>query len=158
MGSNSGSEAIDAFNTSAVTCPGGPAPDARLNLPATLQGNVLLAPCTGTYGDPTGKYRGILFFQDRASGGGGGWGGGGGFLLAGSMYFHHCNATGTGVSCGLNPTYYNSIFTLQGNSGSASYVLGNIITDNLAMGGTPTINMALNPNATYNTLKATLLR
>jgi len=74
------------------------------------------------------------------------------------MYFHHCNDTGTGVSCGANPTYYNAIFTLQGNSGSASYVLGNIITDNLDMGGSPTINMALNPNATYNTLKATLLR
>ena len=158
VGSNSGSEAIDPFITSAVTCPGGAAPDPRLNLPATLPGNVLLAPCTGTYGDPLGQYRGILFFQDRASGAGGGWGGGGGFLLAGSMYFHHCNAAGTGVSCGANPTYYNSIFTLQGNSGSASYVLGNIITDNLAMGGTPTINMALNPFAAYNTLKATLLK
>jgi hypothetical protein len=158
VGAMSGSRSIDPFITSTVTCPGGTAPDARLNLPATLPGNVLLAPCTGTYGDPTGLYRGILFFQDRASGGGGGWGGGGGFLLAGSMYFHHCNATGTGVSCGLNPTYYDSTFTLQGSSGSASYVLGNIITDNLAMGGTPTINMALNPNATYNTLKATLLR
>ena len=74
------------------------------------------------------------------------------------MYFHHCNAAGTGVSCGANPTYYNSIFTLQGNSGSASFVLGDIITDNLAMGGTPTINMALNPTAAYNTLKATLLK
>jgi len=158
VGSNSGSEAIDAFNTAAVQCPGGAAPDPNLNLPATLPGNVLLAPCTGTYGDPLGKYRGILFFQDRASGGGGGWGGGGGFLLAGSMYFHHCNASGTGVSCGANPTYYDSIFTLQGNSGSASYVLGNIITDNLSMGGTPTINMALNPTAAYSTLKATLLR
>jgi hypothetical protein len=158
VGSNSGSEAIDPFNTSAVTCPGGTAPDPQLNLPATLPGNVLLAPCTGTYGDPQGKYRGILFFQDRASGGGGGWGGGGGFLLAGSMYFHHCNAAGTGVSCGANPTYYNSIFTLQGNSGSASYVLGDIITDNLAMAGGPTINMALNPNSAYSTLKATLLR
>ena len=158
VGSNSGSESIDLFNTSAVQCPGGAAPDPRLNLPATLPGNVLLAPCTGPYGDPLGQYRGILFFQDRASGAGGGWGGGGGFLLAGSMYFHHCNAAGTGVSCGANPTYYNSIFTLQGNSGSASYVLGNIITDNLAMGGTPTINMALNPLAAYNTLKATLLK
>jgi len=158
VGSNSGSEAIDLFNTSAVQCPGGSPPDPNLNLPATLPGNVLLAPCTGTYGDPLGKYRGILFFQDRASGAGGGWGGGGGFLLAGSMYFHHCNAAGTGVSCGANPTYYNSIFTLQGNSGSASYVLGDIITDNLAMGGTPTINMALNPLAAYSTLKATLLK
>jgi Putative Flp pilus-assembly TadE/G-like len=158
VGSNSGSEAIDPFNTSRVQCPGGAAPDPQLNLPATLPGNVLMAPCTGPYGDPLGQYRGILFFQDRASGAGGGWGGGGGFLLAGSMYFHHCNAAGTGVSCGANPTYYNSIFTLQGNSGSASYVLGDIITDNLAMGGTPTINMALNPTAAYNTLKATLLR
>lgn len=158
VGSNSGSESIDAFNTATVQCPGGNPPDPQLNLPATLPGNVLLAPCTGTYGDPLGKYRGILFFQDRASGAGGGWGGGGGFLLAGSMYFHHCNATGTGVSCGANPTYYDSVFTLQGNSGSASYVLGDIITDNLAMGGTPTINMALNPTAAYSTLKATLLR
>jgi Putative Flp pilus-assembly TadE/G-like len=158
VGSNSGSQAIDAFNTAGVQCPGGVAPNPRLNLPATLTGNVLLAPCTGTYGDPLGKYRGILFFQDRASGAGGGWGGGGGFLLAGSMYFHHCNASGTGVGCGAPPTYYNSIFTLQGNSGSASYVLGDIITDNLAMGGNPTINMALNPNAAYSILKATLLR
>jgi hypothetical protein len=62
------------------------------------------------------------------------------------------------VSCGANPTYYDSIFTLQGNSGSASYVLGDVITDNLKMGGTPTINMALNPTAAYSTLKATLLR
>jgi len=37
-------------------------------------------------------------------------------------------------------------------------VLGDIITDNLAMGGTPTINMALNPLAAYSTLKATLLK
>lgn len=158
VGSNSGSESIDAFTTSTVQCPGGSPPDPQLNLPATLAGNVLLAPCTGTYGDPLGKYRGILFFQDRASGAGGGWGGGGGFLLAGSMYFHHCNAAGTGVSCGANPTYYDSIFTLQGNSGSASYVLGDVITDNLSMGGSPTINMALNPTAAYNTLKATLLK
>jgi Putative Flp pilus-assembly TadE/G-like len=156
--SDSGSRAIDAFSTSAVQCPGGSPPDPQLNLPATLAGNILLAPCTGTYGDPLGKYRGILFFQDRATGGGGGWGGGGGFLLAGSMYFHHCNATGTGVSCGANPTYYDSVLQLQGNSGSASYVLGDIISDNLSMGGTPTINMALNPTAAYSTLKATLLR
>jgi hypothetical protein len=160
VGSSSGSPpvGVTAFSTSLVQCPGGPAPDPALNLPATLTGNVLLAPCSGTYGDPLGKYRGILFFADRSSGAGGGWGGGGGFLLAGSMYFHHCNASGTGVNCGDNPTFYNSIFTLSGNSGSASFVLGNIITDNLHMNGNPTINMALNPTAAYSTLKASLLR
>jgi hypothetical protein len=108
-----------------------------------------------------------LFYQDRASFQGGGWGGGGGFLLAGSMYFHQCNSGGTGVSCstpcsalknGSSSTGYCSQFTLQGAAGSTSYVLGEIITDTLAMGGNPTVNMALNPNATYSVLKASLLR
>jgi len=104
-----------------------------------------MAPCTGTYGDPLGQYRGILFFQDRASNGGGGWGGGGGFLLAGSMYFHQ-------------NTSFGSTFQLQGGSGSTSYVLGEIVTDKLSLGGNPTINMALNPNAAFNTLKVSLLQ
>jgi len=158
VGANSGKAGLDPFPTSKVQCTGGPAPDPNLNLPATLAGNVLLAPCTGTYGDPLGKYRGILFFGDRSSPDGGGWGGGGGFLLAGSMYFHQCNAAGTGVSCGATPTDFNAQFQLQGNSGSASYVLGEIIADTMSMGGTPTVNMALNPFAAYSTLKATLLR
>ncbi len=158
VGSNSGGGTTDAFSTSAVQCPGGTAPDPRLNLPATLAGNVLLAPCTGTYGDPLGLVRGILFFEDRSSNLGGGWGGGGGFLLAGSMYFHQCNAAGTGVGCGAPPTDYESQFTLGGNSGSSSYVLGEIVTDKLQLQGTPSVIMALNPNATYDVLKATLLR
>jgi hypothetical protein len=119
-----------------------------------------MAPCTGTYGDPSGKYRGILFFEDRRTSTGGGWGGGGGFLLAGSMYFHQCTVGGlsdTGQSCDYTTPAFNSNFSLQGNSGSASYVLGEIITDTLSMGGTPTINMVLNPNATLSTLKVSLL-
>jgi Flp pilus assembly protein TadG len=168
VGSNSGKGGLDAFQTSNVQCSGGPAPDPRLGLPATLDGNVLLAPCTGTYGDPLGLYRGILFFQDRSSDVGGGWGGGGGFLLAGSMYFHMCNASGTGTSCSTTVctsigscaagSSFGSNFALQGNSGSTSYILGEIITDTLSMGGTPSINMALNPNSAYTTLKATLLQ
>lgn len=157
VGANSGSKSnVDSFVTSQATCAGGPSPDPRLNLPATLNGNVLLAPCTGPYGDPTGQYRGVLFFNDRTNSNGGGWGGGGGFLLAGSIYFHHCNSTGTGVNCGAPPTYYNSNFSFQGNSGSSSYVIGNIIVDQLTMGGSPTINMALNPNPTLGVLKASL--
>ena len=168
VGSNSGKAGLDPFTTANVQCSGGPAPDARLALPSTLNGNVLLAPCTGTYGDPAGKYRGILFFQNRSSDVGGGWGGGGGFLLAGSMYYHMCNASGTGTSCSPTVctnigsctagTSYGSNFTLQGNSGSASYILGQVVADTLTMGGTPTINMALNPNSTYSTLKVSLLQ
>ncbi len=158
VGANSGKAGIDPYTTSGVQCAGGPAPDSRLSLPATLSGNVLLAPCTGTYGDPLGQYRGILFFADRSSANGGGWGGGGGFLLAGSMYFHQCNAAGTGTGCGAPPTDYNQTFQLQGSSGSASYVLGEIVADQMGGGGTPDVNMALNPNAAYNILKASIFQ
>jgi hypothetical protein len=137
------------------------------NLPANLTGNILLGPCTGYYGDPLGasapippgEQRGFLFFQDRSARNvNPSWGGGGQFLLAGTMYFHSCNATGTGENCGDPPTYYNDIFSLSGNSGSGTFVLGNIITDNLTLGGTSGITMDLNPTSTYNQLKATLLR
>ena len=153
--------------SSVLQCPGGAAPDASLGLPATLSGNVFLAPCSGPYADPTNQYRGMLFFQDRASYQGGGWGGGGGYLLAGSMYFHQCNSSGTGTGCSTPCTSLGSAssssgfcsgFGMQGNAGATSYVLGMIITDTLSMGGGPTVEMALNPNATYNLLKVAILR
>ena len=113
MGSNSGKGGLDTFDIYAAQCPGGTAVDPGLITALTadavaytgLTGNLLLAPCTGTYGDPsgTGKNRGMLFFQNRSLAGGGGWGGGGGFLLAGSIYFHQCNAGGTGTGCGAPP-------------------------------------------------------
>jgi hypothetical protein len=149
VGANAGkTSGIDKFDTTRLRCPGpplGPAPDPTLGIPALLDGSMLLAPCTGIYGDPLGKYRGMLFFQDRSSSVGGGWGGGGGFLLAGNIYFHQSSSFG-------------SSFTLQGGSSGSSYVLGEIVTDTLNLGGNSAINMALNPNASYSVLKATLLR
>jgi hypothetical protein len=75
------------------------------------------------------------------------------------MYFHQCNSAtaGAGTGCATAGAF-NAQFQFQGNSGSASYVLGDIVTDKLDMGGTPNVNMVLNPAAAYNTLKATLLR
>jgi Putative Flp pilus-assembly TadE/G-like len=169
---NSGTKSgLDVFNTASgtgsypngVKCTG--ASTIPTNLPATLTGNILLARCTGYYGDPLGAsdpigvQRGFLFFQDRS-----GrdvqpkWGGGGQFLLAGTMYFHSCNASGTGVGCGTPPTYYNDIFKMEGNSGSGTYVLGNIVADNLTLTGTSGITMDLNPTPVATILKATLLR
>jgi len=145
VGSNSGKGGLDPFVTSGVKCPAGPALDPTLGVPANLDGSVLLAPCSGTYGDPLAQYRGLLFFQDRASNVGGGWGGGGGFLLAGSMYFHQNTTFGT-------------TYTLQGGSSGSSYVLGEIVADSLQLGGNSAINMALNPNAAFNTLKVSLLQ
>jgi Putative Flp pilus-assembly TadE/G-like len=132
-----------------------------------IQGNILLGACSGYYGDPlgtsepaaSGEQHQFLFFQDRSGTSvNPQWGGGGQFLLAGTMYFRSCNSSGTGVNCGAVGTYWNDIFTLQGNSGSGTYVLGEIVTDNLSLGGTSGITMDLNPNVAYPILKATLIQ
>jgi Putative Flp pilus-assembly TadE/G-like len=183
---NSGGRPLDTFNTTSgsgvysfgAKCTA--ASNVPTNLPASLDGSVLLAPCTGPsrtpcvddhsscYGDPSGtggplgEQRGLLFFQDRSAAIAKkdmpDWSGGGQSLLAGSLYFHHCNASGTGTSCGSPPTYYNNVLGLGGNSGSGTYILGNTITDNLNMHGNPVIAMDLNPTASYAILKASLLR
>lgn len=156
---------IDPFYASSLKCTG--TSTLPGNLPATtaIQGNILLAPCTGYYGDPLGSsdpqgvQRGMLFFQDRsASGVTATWGGGGQFLVAGIIYIHHCNASGTGKSCGAPTTYYDAAFSLSGNSCSGTYVLGSIIVDNLTLGGSSCITMDLNPNAAYWIMKASLIR
>lgn len=154
---------------------GSPSPGININ------GNILLAPCTGYYGDPlgasaptaastppgVGEQRGFLYFQDRsATGVQPGFGGGGQFLLAGIMYFHSCVSTtsdaGAGVQCSPVPSTpttsssFQDIFSLSGNSGASTYVLGEIVTDNLTLGGGGTINMDLNPSTAFNILKASL--
>jgi hypothetical protein len=128
-----------------LQCPtGSPTP---LAVPTTIAGNILLGPCTGTYKSPDGN-RGFLFFQNRATAATPSWGGGGSFLSSGFMYFHKGNgACGTGASC----------LTLQGGSGSQGFTLGNIVTDEVALGGNPQINMILNPAATFSVLRPSLL-
>ena len=168
-GSNSGTRDVVGFDTSRLTCPGGDPPDAALGLPATLAGNVFLAPCSGDYGGdgpwgpgaPITNSRGLLFFGDRESSGGAGWGGGGGYLLAGAIYIHQCKSidgTGKGTKCPDNGTAYNGVLQLQGVSGSTSYVLGSIVTDSIDAGGTPDIVMALNPRKTTHVLRVSLLQ
>jgi Putative Flp pilus-assembly TadE/G-like len=168
VASNSGSRTtnIDNFLAGSALCPTGVLP-GNLTATTAITGNILLGPCSGYYGDPLGaaepstigEQRGMLFFQDRsAQNVNPNWGGGGQFLLAGNMYFHSCNASGTGISCGAAGTYYNDMFTLQGNSGSTTYVLGDIVTDNLTLGGTSGITMDLNPASASNILKASLVQ
>jgi hypothetical protein len=102
----------------------------------------------GTYASFDGN-RGFLFFQNRATAAAPSWGGGGQFLSSGFLYFH----SGSGATCGTN----TSCLTLQGGSGSQSYTLGNIVVDELALGGNPEINMILNPASTFAVLRPTLL-
>jgi hypothetical protein len=135
-----------AVASRSLQCPGGSPNPAQV--PATLDGNILLGPCSGTYASPDGN-RGFLFFQNRATSASPSWGGGGQFLSSGFLYFH----SGSGGTCGSN----TSCLTLQGGSGAHSYALGNIVVDELSLGGNPEINMILNPAATFAVLRATLL-
>jgi hypothetical protein len=179
FGSNSYLQ-VGATAQTMTTCPnGGVAPSVTV---PDILGNVLLAPCSlnGTWGNPTSgggpsttyaQYRGMLFFQDRGNnattgnnkGITGDWGGGGQFLLAGTMYFHQCkiDTTGTdvGTGCATNtPTPFNVQFHLSGNSSNGTYVLGEIITDQLQLGGSSAISMQLDPNPANNVLKVALLQ
>jgi hypothetical protein len=157
-----------------VSCDSNSQTHVPANLPATLTGNVLLAPCTGAFGDPylaqgttppsnPGTQRGVLFFQDRsAQGVTGTLGGGGSYAMAGTFYFHSCVSTGVGTGCTM-PTgtystgqYFNDTLTMGGNSGAQAYILGEIIVDNLSLQGGPSIYMDLNPSSALNVYKAAL--
>lgn len=140
------SVANGAIPSQKLQCPSGSTDISQV--PSTMDGNVLLGPCSGTYASPDGN-RGFLFFQNRATSAQPSWGGGGQFLSSGFMYFH----SGNGATCGTNTT----CLTLQGGSGSQSFTLGNIVVDELALGGNPQINMILNPAATFSVVKPTLL-
>ncbi len=131
-----------------------------------ISGNVLLAPCTGPYGDPSGngQQRGMLFFHDRDTPPAlqPKWRSAGSFGLIGNVYFHYCNSTsstGTGSGANCDPNAFTDTFNL--GSGLAAYIVGDIVVDQLQLGqtgSTSTIKVSLNPNPQYYVLKASLLQ
>ena len=135
----------NGIQSRALQCPGGGANPPQIF--ATIDGNMLVGPCTGPYRDPSGQYRGFLFFQDRSVAASPSWQGGGATLASGFMYFHQCNAGGTGINCTMPPgaNSYGTVFQLGGNPGSGSYTLGSIVTDRILVNGTPDITMILSP-------------
>ncbi|MBZ5561757.1 MAG: hypothetical protein LAP13_04990 [Acidobacteriia bacterium] len=177
LGSNAGStggRTVDNFDTTGtgtggVRCPGGPLPDPNLSLPSSVPGDVLLGPCTydgSYYSSPTNvpqqpgqtqSVRGLLFFQDRANGDNHGqpsMQGGGGLVIAGTMYFHDCGSSAAGADCS---GHYNAFLQFQGTSGSGTFLLGNITTDELITGGGGKVSMQLDSARVYTILKATLI-
>jgi hypothetical protein len=131
-----------------LRCPDGPANPSQV--PSVMNGNILLGPCSGTYGSSNGNHRGFLFFQNRSAAANPSWGGGGQFLLSGFMYFH----SGSGTTCGTNTT----CLTMNGGSGAGAFTLGNVVADKLSMTGNSSLNMILNPELTFDFFRPQLLR
>jgi len=133
--------------------------------PWNINGSVLLAPCTGTYGDQLGLglSRGILMMQNRgraySNSNMPNWQGGGAFLLSGSLYFHQCGTSGNdtpGLNCPASA--YTTELTFGGNASGTSYVLGDIITDRLKINGSSGVAMDLSPNPQTFVFTASLLQ
>lgn len=150
-GGSSG-DTIDNVPATALTCDGSTPPSA-LGMPSTgFAGNVLWAQCTqnSTYWDNGGDTsdsagspgsRGILFFQDHADTTSPSLSGSGQLVYGGSLYFHS--------------TGYADVLSLSGGSGTGSYILGNIVADQIKLSGSGYLGMQLNPTPSTYMLKAT---
>ena len=94
----------------------------------------------------TSTYKGMLFFVDRSAvSQSHTLDGGGGLTLVGTVYMTDSVAqmgSSSSATCGQ----YQSL-TMQGNPGSSTHIMGEIITSTLTLGGTPGITMNLNPAA-----------
>ncbi len=145
---------IDNVSSTAITCDGNP-PSALLGMPSTLPGNVLWAQCTanGTYWDGGGDTsdsagnpgsRGILFFQDHGDLNQPTFSGSGSLSFAGSIYFHSSS--------------YSDLLNISGGSSSGTFIVGNIVTDQVKLTGSGAINLALSPAPSVYMLKAATFR
>ncbi|HLW52787.1 MAG TPA: pilus assembly protein TadG-related protein [Candidatus Angelobacter sp.] len=165
-----GTRCIESMASAALTCDGSSAdPSGNLGIPKFVDGDILVAQCTtkgffiggGSTDSVPAKLsdanRGMLFFDDRANGAANGqpnMQGGGGLAISGTIYAHNCPNS---PSCDAS-TDYNAFLDLQGTPGSGTFVIGEIIADQLVEGGNGSIGMQLNPNAVFFILKAELLK
>lgn len=147
-------DTIDSIPSQALTCDG-TAPSTALGMPSTLTNNVLWAQCTqnGTYYDTGGDTadgpgapgeRGLLFFQAHANTASPNFSGSGQLSFSGSFYFHSSS--------------YGDVLTLSGGSSSGTFVLGDIVTDQISLSGSGAVNLALPSAASSPELKVAVFQ
>lgn len=154
-GSTGVADTVDIDNVKAtdLTCDGN-LPLSALNMPSSLAGNVLIGPCTrdGTYWDSAGDtidtagtpgVRGLLMFQATSNTAQAVMTGSGSLAFAGALYFHSSG--------------YADVLKFSGNGSSTTFVIGEIVADQIVFSGNGAVALALNPASTINTLKAALL-
>jgi Flp pilus assembly protein TadG len=130
---------ITNVNATDLTCDGS-SPPAALGMPSTLSGNVLYGMCAtnGTYFDSGGDTsdtrgtpgsRGLLFYQAHANTTQPTFSGSGALTFAGALYFHS-NA-------------YGDILNISGGASSGTFILGEIVVDEVNLSGSGAIRLAL---------------
>jgi hypothetical protein len=145
---------IDNVSSSMLTCNGG-APSSSLSIPTSLSGNVLWGQCTagGTYWDSAGDTtdsasssgsRGLLLFMGHGNSSGLSFSGSGSLAFSGSLYLH-------------STTFGNQV-AISGGSSSGTYILGNVIADQVNLSGSGVLKMVLNPSASTDLLKVSIFR
>ena len=153
---NSGtpSTTIDNVDARDLTCDGS-YPPSSIGLGTSLAGNVLYAQCTtnATYYDSghdttdtisNSGSRGLLVFQDHSNSTAPVLIGTGSMTFSGSLYFHS--------------TGYNTVMSFGGGGSAGSYVLGEIVTDQLTLTGNGVLHMYLNPAPTFELAKVGLFQ
>ena len=134
----------------ALTCDGS-APTSSLGMSSMLNGNILVAQCVanGTYWDNGGDTtdsrgnpgsRGLLFYQDRNNIAPSALAGSGSLSFSGTLYF---------PSVTLN---------IKGGSGTGTFILGQMVADQVNVTGGGAISMALNSSSSTQLLKVEMLQ
>ncbi len=144
---------VDSVPSTDLTCDGSAA-SASIGMPSSIPGNVLWGQCTtnGTYWDAAGDTsdsrgspgsRTLLFFQDHADTTNPVFNGSGQLSFSGALYFHSST--------------YSDVIALSGGTSSGTYVLGEIIADQVQLTGSGIIKLALNPQATASMSKVSIV-
>jgi hypothetical protein len=146
---------IDNVPSTDLTCDNS-SPIGSLGMPTSIPGNVLIAQCSrdGTYWDSNGDTtdvrgtpgsRGLLVFQAHSnSATQPSFTGSGSLAYSGALYFHS--------------TGYTDVFSLSGGATNGTFILGEIVADQVNLSGSGTIKLALNPQATVNSSKVAILQ
>ena len=146
------SSRVDSMSSTALTCDGS-APSSGIGVPGTINGNVLVSQCSanGTYvGSPNTDIfsasgsRGLLVYMAHTNSSATTLGGSGKLAFSGAVYAHNSS--------------YTSDFNVSGAAGPSTFILGEIISDNVTLSGSGTISMALGSTPSVDLVKVSILQ
>lgn len=148
---NSGQVVGTSLSSAVLKC--GTASPSPSGVPATVNGNILWSQCTsgGAYVGAgssdtlsSSGTRGLLIFNSHSNKSTPSTTANGQLLFSGTLYFHSTDNKAT--------------WNISANGGSNTYLVGNIVTDELTLSGNGTILLSLNPAPSVNVLKVAILQ